>query len=73
VQISAGSSKILAIPLAVVNGLQDPFIRLDYFEVPKYANLWEGRLPGLKQAPFWEVPDVFDQLLGRFIEDIAAR
>lgn len=66
----------LAIPLAVVNGSQDPFIRLDYFEVPKYANLSEGRchrLPGLKHAPFWEAPDVFDQLLGRFIEDIAAR
>jgi pimeloyl-ACP methyl ester carboxylesterase len=66
----------LPIPLAVVNGSQDPFVRLDYFEVPKYANLWEGRchrLPGLKHAPFWEAPDVFDELLGRFIEDIAAR
>jgi pimeloyl-ACP methyl ester carboxylesterase len=66
----------LAIPLAVVNGAEDPFIRLDYFEVPKYANLWEGRchrLPGLRHAPFWEAPDVFDELLGRFIDDVAAR
>jgi pimeloyl-ACP methyl ester carboxylesterase len=40
----------LAVPLAVVNRSQDPFIHFDYFEVPKYANLWEGRchrLPGL--------------------------
>jgi pimeloyl-ACP methyl ester carboxylesterase len=62
--------------LAVVNGAEDPFIRLDYFEVPKYANLWEGRchrLPGLKHAPFWEAPDVFDELLARFIDDAAAR
>jgi pimeloyl-ACP methyl ester carboxylesterase len=46
-----------------VNGSEDPFINLDYFEVPKYANLWEGRchrLPGLKHAPFWEAPEVFD-------------
>jgi pimeloyl-ACP methyl ester carboxylesterase len=66
----------LAVPLAVVNGSQDPFINLDYFDVPRYANLWEGRcyrLPGLKHAPFWEAPDVFDELLGRFIDDVAAR
>ena len=39
------------VPLAVVNGSQDPFINLDYCEVPKYANLWKGRcyrLPGLQ-------------------------
>jgi pimeloyl-ACP methyl ester carboxylesterase len=65
----------LAIPLAVVNGAEDPFINLDYFEVPKYANLWKGQchsLPGLKHAPFWEAPDVFDELLGRFIDDVCA-
>ena len=64
------------VPLAVVNGSEDPFINLDYLEVPKYANLWEGRchrLPGLKHAPFWEAPDVFDELLARFIDDVAAR
>jgi pimeloyl-ACP methyl ester carboxylesterase len=66
----------LAVPLAVVNGSQDPFINLDYLEAPRYANLWEGRchrLPGLKHAPFWEAPDVFDAILGRFIDDVAAR
>jgi hypothetical protein len=26
----------------------------------------------LKHAPFWEAPDVFDELLGRFIDDICA-
>ena len=66
----------LAVPLAVVNGSQDPFVNLDYLETPQYANLWNGRchrLPGLKHAPFWEAPDVFDELLGRFIDDVAAR
>ena len=40
----------LVVPLAVVNGSQDPFIHLYYLEIPKYANLLEGRchrLPGL--------------------------
>jgi pimeloyl-ACP methyl ester carboxylesterase len=66
----------LAAPLAVVNGSQDPFINHAYFEVPEYANLWEGRchrLPGLKHAPFWEAPDIFDELLARFIDDVATR
>ena len=66
----------LAVPLAIVNGSQDPFINLDYFEVPKYANLWERRchrLPGSKHAPFWEAPDAFDELLGRFVDNVAAR
>jgi pimeloyl-ACP methyl ester carboxylesterase len=66
----------LAVPLAVVNGAWDPLINLDYFEVPRYANLWEGRchrLSGLKHAPFWEAPDVFDELLGRFIDDVPGR
>lgn len=63
------------VPLAVVNGSEDPYVNLDYFEVPQYANLWNERchrLPGLKHAPFWEAPDVFDELLGRFIDDVAA-
>ena len=66
----------LAVPLAVVNGSQDPFINLDYLEVPKYANLWEGRchrLPGVRHAAFWEAPDVFDGLLAKFIDDVVAR
>jgi pimeloyl-ACP methyl ester carboxylesterase len=65
-----------SVPLAVVNGSEDPFINLDYLEVPNYANLWEGRchrLPGVKHAPFWEAPVVFDALLARFIDDVAVR
>ena len=64
------------VPLAVVNGSEDPFIKLDYFETPRYANLWTDRcyrLPGLKHAPFWEAPQLFDELLAKFIDDVAAR
>jgi len=64
-----------SVPLAVVNGAEDPLINLDYLEAPKYANLWRGRchrLQGLRHAPFWEAPDIFDGLLGSFIDDVAA-
>src|SRR5271169_1803892 len=59
----------LPIPLAVVNGSEDPFVNLDYLDTLDYANLWEGRrhrLPGLKHAPFWEAPDIFNSVLERF-------
>jgi pimeloyl-ACP methyl ester carboxylesterase len=35
----------LAVPLAVVNGSEDPFIDLDYLDVPNNSNLWEGPMP----------------------------
>lgn len=63
----------LPIPLAVVNGSEDPFVNLGYLDTLKYANLWEGRchrLPGLKHAPFWEAPDMFNPILERFLHDI---
>ena len=62
------------VPLAVVNGADDPFIRLDYIDSLHYARLWEGechRLPGLKHAPFWEAPDAFDPLLDQFLLDVS--
>jgi pimeloyl-ACP methyl ester carboxylesterase len=64
----------IPIPLAVVNGAEDPFVNLDYLDTLNYANLWDGRchrLPGLKHAPFWEGPDIFDPILGRFLDDVA--
>lgn len=63
-----------AVPLAVVNGVDDPVVNLDYFDKLSYGNLWEGRchrLPGLGHAPFWQGPDQFDALLERFLEDLA--
>jgi pimeloyl-ACP methyl ester carboxylesterase len=60
------------LPLAIVNGADDPFINPDYFSSIPYANLWGGRvhrLEGLGHAPFWEAPDVFNPLLERFAED----
>jgi pimeloyl-ACP methyl ester carboxylesterase len=64
----------IPIPLAVVNGSEDPFVNLGYLDTFEYANLWEGRcrrLLGLKHAPFWEAPGIFDPILGRFLHDIS--
>jgi pimeloyl-ACP methyl ester carboxylesterase len=61
------------VPLAVVNGSKDPFVNLDYLDTIAYGNLWEGRchrLPGLGHMPFWQAPDIFDPILGRFLRDV---
>lgn len=67
-------AETLAVPLAVVNGDEDPIVDLDYIDSLGYASLWDGRchrLAGLGHAPFWQAPEVFNPLLGRFLRDIA--
>jgi pimeloyl-ACP methyl ester carboxylesterase len=62
------------VPLAIVNGAEDPFINAGYFDTVRYANLWDGRvhrLAGLGHAPFWEDPDRFNPLLERFERETA--
>ena len=64
----------IPIPLAVVNGSEDPIVNLSYFDTLEYANLWERRchqLAGLKHAPFWEAPRIFNPILERFISDLS--
>jgi pimeloyl-ACP methyl ester carboxylesterase len=61
-----------SVPLAVVNGGADRVVKLDYFDIVAYANLWEGRchrLTGLGHAPFWG-PGDFDPVLERFLRDV---
>lgn len=58
------------IPIAVINGEDDPLIRLDYVESVLYGNLWDGRchrLPGAGHAAFWHAADGFNALLQRFL------
>lgn len=64
-----------AIPLAVVNGAEDPIVNVGYVAEIAYANLWKGRchlLPKAGHAPFLEMPSVFNELLSRFIQDMRA-
>lgn len=63
------------VPLAVINGADDPLIRLDYLDTLDYANLWDGRchrLRGVGHAAFWHAPRHFNRLLNRFLVDIGA-
>lgn len=66
-----GSSDV---PAAIVNGADDHIINLDYVDSVAYKNLWCGRcfrIPRAEHAPFWQSPDVFNPLLGKFLADIA--
>jgi pimeloyl-ACP methyl ester carboxylesterase len=64
-----------AFPVAIVNGENDPFIRLNYFDTLDYGTLWEHChvVPGVGHAPFWERPDLFNPMLSRFAETVVAR
>ncbi|OJD30989.1 alpha beta hydrolase [Diplodia corticola] len=61
------------VPCAVVNGVDEPFVNLDYLDAIEWGgNLWEGRchrLPGLGHAPFWEDPKAFLGYWERFVGD----
>lgn len=63
------------VPLAIVNGENDPFIKNDYIASLPYENLWENEvhiLEGLDHAPFWEDPARFDPFLLRFLTSLKA-
>lgn len=61
------------VPLAIVNGEDDVFVRNDFIAALPYKNLWENtvyRLDGIGHAPFWEAPDLFDPFLRRFLTSL---
>ncbi|SFB46339.1 Pimeloyl-ACP methyl ester carboxylesterase [Rhizobium sp. NFR07] len=63
------------VPIAVVNGADDPIVNLDYEESVPYGNLWSGRcyrIAKATHAPFWQTPGEFNLLLSRFVDDLAA-
>ena len=58
------------IPIAIINGAQDPIVRLDYFDTVEFRDLWRRhcyRLPGLGHVPFWQGPEVFNPLLEQYL------
>jgi len=60
------------IPVAVVNGQDEPFINIKFISGLKFGNLWGGKcieMPGLLHAPFWAKPKEFQDILDRFVED----
>ncbi|CAM3924592.1 alpha/beta fold hydrolase [Xenorhabdus thuongxuanensis] len=60
------------IPLAIVNGADDPYINFDYIDGLNYRTLWKRKivsLAGLGHAPFWEAPELFNPILIKFLKD----
>ena len=63
-----------AVPLAVIDGINDPIVRRSYLEHLSYANLWQGQchvIEGAGHAPFWEQSAAFNLMLHRFLNDVA--
>ena len=66
-QATATGSKV---PLAIVNGAEEPFVNNDFVTGLAYGNLWEDRvhlIDGIGHAPFWEAPGAFDPYFERFL------
>lgn len=63
-----------AIPVAFVNGSEEPMARLSYIESLTVPTLWEGRchtIAGAGHSPFWQAPERFNVLLHRFLTSVA--
>ncbi|MBZ0164289.1 MAG: alpha/beta fold hydrolase [Notoacmeibacter sp.] len=61
-----------AVPFAMINGTEDPFINHDYCAAFGYANIWRGspqNVDGGGHAPFLANPDEFNRVLGAFLEE----
>ena len=61
------------VPVAIVNGANEPIVNLEYVASLNYDNLWEEHcfaLRGLAHVPFFEAPDTFNPIFARFIRDI---
>ena len=64
------------IPLAIVNGANDPIVDLDYIDGLSYAKLWNRRchvVPRAAHMPFLEQPAVFNHLFARFLKRLERR
>jgi pimeloyl-ACP methyl ester carboxylesterase len=63
------SIEAVDIPIAIVNGVQDPIVRLDCFDTVDFWDLWRVRygLPGLGHVPLWQQSEIFNPLLERYL------
>jgi len=62
------------IPVALVNGENERIVRLPYLNGIDTPMLWGGRsqlIAGAAHSPFFQRPDAFNALLGRFAADVA--
>lgn len=60
------------IPIAIVNGDMDVFIKLDVFDRLEYGNLWKDKvftIKGSGHCPYWDNPKEFLPFLTEFAAD----
>lgn len=58
------------IPVAVMNGHNDPFLNHGYIANLPFGNIWKGRptnIPDGQHAPFFNAPDAFNTELAAFM------
>ncbi len=61
------------VPLAIVNGADEPFVNNEFVSSLHYDSLWENNvhlIDGIGHAPFWEAPRSFDPYLKRFLASL---
>ncbi|WP_298918843.1 alpha/beta fold hydrolase [uncultured Roseobacter sp.] len=59
------------IPVAIMNGDDDPFLNHRYIADLPFGNVWKGHptdIPGGRHAPFFNQPEVFNRELEAFFE-----
>lgn len=64
------------LPVAMVNGIDEPFARLGYVAGLRYRHLWGNVchiIPDAGHAPFRDQPEVFNDLLARFTAHAVAQ
>jgi len=60
----------LTVPLAIVNGAEDPFVKPAFFDTLVAPTLWDRgvvRVPGAGHAPFRQTPAAFNAHLAAFL------
>jgi pimeloyl-ACP methyl ester carboxylesterase len=62
------------VPVALVDGADEPFSNLDYVVSLAVPKLWNGRamrIPGAGHSAFWQAPEAFNATLLSFMRDVA--
>lgn len=63
-------------PIAILNGVDEPFVNVEFVDGIPVGNLWEGKkhlIENSGHAPFWDSPDRFDPIFERFLQSLEPR
>lgn len=57
-------------PFGIIQGIEDTFLRAEYFSTLRFRNIWGGKPRFMKagHAPHWEVPPTFNEEMLRFVD-----